>query len=149
MLYFYLYLYEKKDYLSKTNRNHFIMKNRKSISKIYALSAIFTLILTLSFQWIPIHIMNFEDNNEICDKTIRISYFNNSASPILIIGNATGVGAQNWSWAEEQPWCTLRGDGIYYIENLTINAQNSDNGIEIRHSNVKFRIKNCTVAWKM
>ena len=77
-------------------------------------------------------------------KNLQSSYFNNSADPIFINALATGIGAHNWSWAASQPWCTFKS-GVYVIENLTINGQNSSNCIEIHNSNVNFRIENCTV----
>ncbi len=51
----------------------------------------------------------------------------------------------NWSWAVNQWWCT--GSGIetdpYVIKDITINAENSGSGIEIRNSDVYFVIENC------
>ena len=75
----------------------------------------------------------------------REFYGNNSPklsveySPIHIDGN----GAQNWAWAVSQPWCTYN-NGMYIIENISINGGNSDNCIFIEDSSVYFRIKNCT-----
>ncbi len=65
---------------------------------------------------------------------------------IFIDGDATGAGDHNWMWAESQEWCSGSGtwNDPYIIENLIINA-NSNNGIEIRNSDVYFIIKNCTI----
>ncbi len=81
------------------------------------------------------------------NKEIHIAYYNNSASPIYIDALDTGVGAHNWSWAQNQPWCTGNGtwDAPYIIENLTINAQNLTSGIRIKNSNKPFIIRNCTL----
>jgi len=70
-----------------------------------------------------------------------------SADRIFIDGDATGVGAHNWTWAESQDWCTGLGTWTspYIIENITINCNRTDYGILIRDSNVYFRIQNCTV----
>jgi parallel beta-helix repeat protein len=68
-------------------------------------------------------------------------------STILIIGNETGVGAHNWSWAVSQSWCT--GSGLYndpyIIENLVINAYGYDCGIAIINSDAPFIIQSCSV----
>ena len=81
------------------------------------------------------------------DLTLRTSYYNNSAEPIFIDGDATGVGAHNWSWAENRPWCSGIGtwDEPYIIANLTIDAKSSTSCINISNSDVFFRIKNCTL----
>ena len=87
--------------------------------------------------------------NEI--STPEEAWFNNSQDPIYINAIATGVGAQNWTWARTQDWCR-KGDGSYgnpyVIENVTINA----GGVEwvscikiINSKNDYFRIQNCTV----
>jgi len=101
---------------------------------------------------IPIIICQFNISNSIKLDTnelegqinLKKSYFNVSCNPIFINGDATGVGAHNWSWAESQLWCTL-DNGIYYLENLTINGNENDNCIEIRNSNVNLVINNCTL----
>ncbi|KKK47053.1 hypothetical protein LCGC14_3159070, partial [marine sediment metagenome] len=67
-------------------------------------------------------------------------------SPIEIDGSATGVDANNWTWAKEQPWCTGNGTESepYIIENITIDGQNLDKGIAIYNSDVHFIIRNST-----
>jgi parallel beta-helix repeat protein len=53
----------------------------------------------------------------------------------------------DWSWAVNQWWCS--GSGIktdpYVIKDITINAENSGSGIEIRNSDVCFVIENCDI----
>ena len=68
-------------------------------------------------------------------------------SPILIDGDETGVGAHNWTWAVNQDWCSGLGtfSSPYIIENITINCNYGYYGIQIRDSNVYFRIQNCTI----
>jgi len=67
-------------------------------------------------------------------------------SPIIIDASASGVGANNWTWAVSQDWCNGLGtlNDPYIFENITINGQNSSNCIEIRNSNVYFIIRNCS-----
>ena len=74
-------------------------------------------------------------------------WWNLSATPIFIDGNAVGVGAHNWTWAESQDWCNGLGTwgSPYIIENVTINCNNTDYGITIRDSSAYFRIQNCTI----
>ncbi len=53
----------------------------------------------------------------------------------------------NWSATEGEPWCNLV-NGVYIIENVTIDANGSPtgSGILINNSkNVKFIIRNCTI----
>jgi parallel beta-helix repeat protein len=56
--------------------------------------------------------------------------------------------ARNWSYtALTYDWCTGKGEvnDPYLIENITINGENSGSCIEIRNSNVYFRIEDCTL----
>ena len=50
-------------------------------------------------------IITDEENQE--NKTLppEESWFNNNENPIYIDASATGVGAQNWTWARSQDWC--------------------------------------------
>lgn len=77
----------------------------------------------------------------------RTAYYNNSASPISIDATVTGIGAHNWIWAASQPWCSGSGteSDPYVIENLKIDAEGSENCIEILNSNEYFVISNCTL----
>ncbi|MFX1569597.1 MAG: nitrous oxide reductase family maturation protein NosD [Promethearchaeota archaeon] len=67
--------------------------------------------------------------------------------PIYIIGDATGVGAHNWTWASNQPWCTGSGtvNDPYTIKELVINDGGTGGCIWIKNSNVFFQILNCTL----
>ena len=67
--------------------------------------------------------------------------------PIQIDGNAKGPGAKNWTWAEDQDWCSGLGtiDTPYVIENITIDSLNAESCITIVNSNIYFMIKNCTL----
>ncbi len=67
-------------------------------------------------------------------------------SNIIIDGDATGVGAHNWTWAENQPWCSGLGtfSSPYIIENVTIDGGGIASCIDIRDSDVYFEIHNCT-----
>ncbi|MFX1276506.1 MAG: right-handed parallel beta-helix repeat-containing protein [Promethearchaeota archaeon] len=88
-------------------------------------------------------ISNQRDPNIII---LKMSYFNNTCDPIFIDGIAGGIGAHNWTWAQNQPWCTyIASNEIYYIENLTINGGSTNSCIEIRNSNVNLIIRNCTL----
>jgi len=54
----------------------------------------------------------------------------------------------SYTWAiteATQDWCNLI-DGIYVIENVTIDGLNSDSCIEIQDSSVDFIIRNCTLS---
>ncbi|WP_371804292.1 nitrous oxide reductase family maturation protein NosD [Candidatus Lokiarchaeum ossiferum] len=78
------------------------------------------------------------------------SWYNNSANPIVINATATGVDANNWTWARTQEWCR-EGDGTvgnpYLIANITIDCGGFGNGIVILNSlNVHFTLQNCTVT---
>jgi parallel beta-helix repeat protein len=74
-------------------------------------------------------------------------FWNLTGTPIFIDGEATGIGAHNWTWAESQDWCSGSGNWAdpYVIENITINGQALGSCIDIRNSDAYFIIKNCTV----
>jgi len=64
--------------------------------------------------------------------------------PIYIDDYATGMDAHNWTWAENQPWCSGSGtwEDPYVIENLKISGFGTEKyGIDIRNSNVSFIIQ--------
>ena len=67
--------------------------------------------------------------------------------PIFIDGTATGVGAHNWTWVEQQSWF---GGGLgtknfpYIIEDLERDGLTITSCIEIINSNVYFIVRNCT-----
>jgi len=68
------------------------------------------------------------------------------SSNITIDGDATGVGAHNWTWAVSQLWCS--GSGIYgdpyIISGVKLNVGNSGDCISIQDSTVYFKIQDCT-----
>ncbi len=82
---------------------------------------------------------NIIENNICSDSTLQ--------TPILIDGTAAGIGANNWTWAESQSWCSGSGTWIdpYIIEGLTINGLGITEGIEILNSNVFFTIQDCMI----
>ena len=122
-------------------------KNRKLKLVVIALAIMicfpFFSISFLSMNQIS-DIESSENNNE--KKPFVAGYW--VLSPIDIDGDATGVGAHNWTWVENQIWFG-GGNGTqgnpYIIENITIDGQNSGNCIEIRDSNKYFIIRNCTL----
>jgi len=69
----------------------------------------------------------------------------NFQSPIHIDDSATGVGANNWTWAESQPWCSGSGtfSAPYIIDGLNITARGVGNGILIENSYKYFKVQNC------
>jgi len=59
-------------------------------------------------------------------------------------------GDEDYTWAQastQQWWCSGNGTftNPYVIINVTVNGHNSDSGIEIRNTNVYFRIENCNI----
>ena len=92
----------------------------------------------------PLMVDGNDDDNAL--KNLKTSYFNLTMNPIKIIGNATGVGAHNWTWANNTNWCDWDPvNNMFLIENLTIDGQNTYSCIEIANSDVLFKIKNCTL----
>ncbi len=93
----------------------------------------------------------FVHNDEILANSFQNGNLKSSdywvLSNITIDGDATGVGAKNWTWAVGEFWCSGSGtwNNPYRIENVTINGKNSINCIYIRDSDVYFKIKNCTL----
>ena len=72
---------------------------------------------------------------------------------IFINAKATGVDANNWTWAESQYWCTGSGTeedpyviSGYYLWDLTIDGQGTNHSIEIRDSEEHFRIVDCNIT---
>ena len=132
----------KKKNISRNLKLKLIMKKKLSSTLI---------VMTLTLVFLSMISMNSytsitsEDNNLIDDLIgPKTSYFNLNMNPIVINGSATGVGAQNWSWAADQEWCTNKS-GILYLENLTINAGGAGSCIEITDSYERFVIRNCTL----
>ena len=78
----------------------------------------------------------------------RLGISDTVVSPIFIDGDATGIGAQNWSWVEGQTWFGGGNGSIsnpYIIEDLIINGGDTVSCIEIRDSGVYFIIRSCTL----
>ncbi len=67
--------------------------------------------------------------------------------PIYIDGEATGVGAHNWTWAENQPWCTGLGTfpSPYVIEGISRDGRGDGFCISIHNSDVYFEVRNCNL----
>ncbi len=107
----------------------------KKISILIIVGFVFPLLVNLRFNFSVEQ--NFIENIE-CSAL---------QAPIFINGSATGVNAHNWTWAEEQPWCSGSGTDIdpYVIQNLTINGFETVSCIEIRNSIAFFIIKDCTL----
>ncbi|MFX0189023.1 MAG: nitrous oxide reductase family maturation protein NosD [Candidatus Hodarchaeota archaeon] len=90
--------------------------------------------------------IQYDEINKIDEFRIpKKLWFNNSMDPIVIDNSASN----NWTWARNQEWCRFGNgsrDNPYIIENITIDAGGSGNGILIENSiNVYFEINNCTV----
>ena len=63
---------------------------------------------------------------------------------ITIDDDGGTYGALKWDQAVAEDWC-YKQNGLYIIENVTINAGGTGDGILIRDSTVPFIIRNCTV----
>ncbi|GAH16136.1 unnamed protein product, partial [marine sediment metagenome] len=107
----------------------------KKISILIIVGFVFPLLVNLRFNFSVEQ--NFIENIE-CSAL---------KAPIFINDTATGVNAHNWTWAEEQPWCSGSGTDIdpYVIQNLIINGFETASCIEIRNSTAFFIIKDCTL----
>jgi len=130
------------------------MADKMKFKKIWMIYLFF--IIYLAF--LPNTIQNYKflpnTRSFLIDKDEEYGSYNNSLrtaeswqlSPIIIDASASGVGANNWTWAVSQEWCNGSGnlDDPYILENITINGQNSSICIEIRNSNTYFIIRNCT-----
>ena len=118
----------------------------KKIKTLIILIFVFLSIFLFSnFSYLN-QIQKVDNFNDV--EALKVAYFNNTMEPIFIDGDATGVGAQNWTWAISQPWCSGSGtwNDPYTLENLTINGRNSGSCIYIKDSIKYFRIKNCTLS---
>lgn len=83
--------------------------------------------------------LNDNDNTLIRDLNSSGSW---NLSPLII--DDSGSGDYTWSQAVLQPWCSGSGtiNNPYVIENITIDAVDSGNGLIVRNSNVYFIIFN-------
>ncbi|MFX0105010.1 MAG: ABC transporter substrate-binding protein [Candidatus Hodarchaeota archaeon] len=108
-----------------------------------------------AYLFVP-HVLHAHDSNlsGFPQNAMKIIYFypcNWTAPPIsppITILIDDSLPEYNWSkTAADNDWCTGSGtwSDPYIIEDLEINAQGVNSGIEIRNSNVFFKIRNCTV----
>ena len=86
------------------------------------------------------------DTSNINNRSIKNSDYWN-LSPISINGSAGGVGAQNWTWALNEGWCTGNGtfNNPYKIENITVDGGGMYKPLYICDSDKYFIIRNCTL----
>lgn len=121
--------------------------NKKKIVILISLAIVFALVNNC-FNYLSSNLLTKEKHLETRDETTFKTSGYWVIDPILIDGSAVGMGGHDWTWVESQSWFG-GGNGSwnnpYIIENITINSQNSTNGITIVHSNVFFIIKNCTL----
>ncbi len=54
-------------------------------------------------------------------------------------------GSNDWLWAADQPWCSVK-NGYFVIEDVLIDGGGSGTGIEILNSDSKFWIENCSIT---
>ena len=112
--------------------------NTKKIVILLTLGLVFPIILNNNF--------NFSVEQTTFNNLKTSSFYNGG---IMIDGLATTntTYSGNWTWAVSQPWC-YDDNGVYVIEDLTINASSSPtgSGIYILDSdNEYFIIRNCNV----
>jgi len=112
--------------------------NTKKIVILLILGLVFPITLNNNF--------NFSVDKTTFNNLKTSSVYNGG---IMIDGLATTntTYSGNWTWAESQPWC-YDDNGVYIIEDLTINASTSltGSGIYILDSdNEYFIIRNCKV----
>ena len=119
---------------------------RIKITSFYFLFLLITSIFCLHTLSIP-----FQKSNNRQYENFYFTNLHASSQWLLnnltINGTATGLNAQNWSWAESQPWFG-GGNGTkinpYRLENITI--KNSESYINIYNSDVYFILKDCTLV---
>jgi len=91
-----------------------------------------------------------DKTNDIPINTPKSAGFWNSSSIILINDSATGVGAQNWTWALTNDWCSGVGNSThpFLIENMSISVGSADPGLLIVNSNstTYFKLSNITIT---
>jgi parallel beta-helix repeat protein len=88
-----------------------------------------------------------EDGEEVLNLgSDPLNYMDPVNLPILIDGDATGVGAHNWTWAAKYKVCTGSGTSSnpYVIENFRI-ITSSSTGIHILDSFEHFVIRSCYI----
>jgi len=117
------------------------MKCKKKLKAL--LFIFFTVLIVISINQFPImNNMNFRKNKDEIPSTSPVM-----TEGIFINGSATGVGANNWTWVQYQPWFgggTGSWKDPFILEDLIFNHTNEDYTIEIINSDVYFEIRNCT-----
>ncbi|MBN1216866.1 MAG: right-handed parallel beta-helix repeat-containing protein [Candidatus Lokiarchaeota archaeon] len=120
-----------------------IIPNRKNRNKEYTILIIILFLLSYTSYMIP--------NKEIQREQRDYSNLNSSIileTPIFINGTATGIGAQNWTWAKTQSWCSGEGTvgNPYKILDIIIDGDSLGSCITIVNSNAYLIIENCSVS---
>jgi len=124
-------------------RKHLLRKSIFGIIFIIGLLSFY--VGNTSYTTLSLNVNERMENNFLLSLS---GFWNLTGTPIEIDGDATGVGAHNWTWAASQDWCSGLGteEQPYIIENVTINADPTETAIWIQDSNVYFRISNCTLV---
>jgi len=132
------------------NSRIFMKRKRKLAITFFTLFLCLTMLLSLTFA---IGAINFRsDYLEGLDTETRIINYNLKLSATynnITIDDLPGS-LINWSWAEEQEWCSGSGtvSDPYLIESHTLSVLNVFDGIQISNSHDKyFIIQNCTARW--
>ncbi len=111
----------------------------KELAILLVIGCMFPLLINNTFNFsVDQTTFNNLKNSSVYDGGIQID--------ALTTTNTTYSG--NWTWAVSQPWC-YDDNGVYIIEDLTINASSTPTGSGIYIGNshdVNFRIQNCTIV---
>ncbi len=99
------------------------------------------------------YITNIDDKSNdilIDNPTPKSSGFWELEAIVLINDSATGVDAQNWTWAIAQEWCSGVGNSThpFLIENVSITVDSVSAGLLIVNSNstTYFKLNNITIT---
>ncbi|MFW9880661.1 MAG: right-handed parallel beta-helix repeat-containing protein, partial [Candidatus Thorarchaeota archaeon] len=109
----------------------------KNLMILLAMGFIFSLLIPNN--------LNFSAEHNTFNNLENSQVYSGIQIDALATTNTTYSG--NWTWAVSQPWC-YDDNGIYIIENMTIDASSSSTGSGIIITNSKndyFIIRNCTV----
>jgi len=104
------------------------------------------LILGLAFPIVQSNNFNFSVEQPTFNNPKTSSIYNGGILIDVFLTTNTSYSG-NWTWAVSQPWC-YDDNGVYVIEDLTINASTSPTGSGIYivdSDNEYFIIRNCTV----
>ncbi len=117
------------------------MKCKKKLKAL--LFIVLTVLIVISSSHLPVmNNLNFRQNVDEIPSTSH-----EMTEGIFINGSATGVGAPNWTWVQNQTWF---GGGTgswkepFILEDLIFNLTNEDRTIEIINSDVYVEIRNCS-----